>query len=842
MKYQPSPLLSRACLSFAVLCGLFLGVAGSALAAEDVQIYRDAYGVPHIYGPSDEAVLFGHGYAQAEDHLALLLDQLYSFNGRAYLVNPNATNVFRDAFFTALGTQKISQNRYHEVPQDIQDGLSAFCAGINYYIHKHPDELPSWVIEREITPQMLLTYYQGFVLGSQLGLLLDKVPPGILPLSGELDGEQLSNQWALRPSRVSTGHTCVQMDPHLELGLPYLWYEAHLVSPTFNSAGATLFGVPYVLMGHNQHVAWSMTDNSANNADLVALPVDPSDPTRYLWDGDSLPFDFQATVIPTRNGELPLVYAKTVLGPVLNQINPIQTTVIDFSDTQTVYVARLTMLGQIQTMSQVQRMNRAKSVSEFRDALSMLQIEKWNFVFGDINGNIAYVHNSRHPDRVLDQNQSFMEPIDGRDPSKVWRDDEIVAFEQLLQMENPPGDFLSNCNNSPWMTNPHYGFDETTFPEHFIGLPNMNLRGTRALTFFDNNTVYTPQQLRDLSVDSVIHHADDVVRFMEANYDQHKNLAPASTQTKAEALLDVWGDWDRRCHRDSIGMAPWAVFYAQGFTSGKEWALWPFKYEADTILDKNSAVVLLNDLNMTYNQTMSYWRTLEKPWHECRGIFHGGKFYGSSGYTSDQTLRVKRGVFQPRTQRWHVTFGSSYTAFVELSRPPQMWSMKPFGQSRDQSSPHFADLTELYSRDEYKKMVYTVQEITDGNHTLTELEYPPTLLPRVGVEIRASFPSSTRKLGVELKVYNSGPAFPAVVYVAVEVGGVFYFYPTFAEAPVALAELELPTIDLDWFTLWEYTFADPLGVQVPLTWYAALLNGTNGSLVCALSSSSVTLN
>lgn len=269
-------------------------IDAGALDPAAVKILRDEYGVPHIYGGSAEAAMYGLGWAQAQDHLPLM--SVFYLESTGQLTQTFSGDIpVTPAVESADQLLRIDRTvrlfRFLTDPQELwaqinseddpkwsfstQSLLEAFAAGINDYTKANRDDLPPWI--PTYSPQGALAMAQYLMRARQIQLLFKKSPNlsqglGLLPSEiGEWGG---SNQFAVGPDRTDNGSVRVLASPHLAYHGHSLWYEAHIVGGPFNMAGAMLYGMPAPAMAHNEHIAFSLTNNAADNADLFSLAED----------------------------------------------------------------------------------------------------------------------------------------------------------------------------------------------------------------------------------------------------------------------------------------------------------------------------------------------------------------------------------------------------------------------------------------------------------------------------------------------------------------------------------------------------------------------------------------
>jgi acyl-homoserine-lactone acylase len=251
--------------------------------ARTVTIYRDRYGVPHVFGRTDASTVFGFAYAQAEDNFWRVEENFIYALGRAAEVN-GERRLAHSRLNRALEIPRLVREEYSRLDRRMRDLCDAFAAGFNYYIAKHP-ETPPRLLNR-IEPWYTLAFirYNYF----QNGFSRD---PG---LAGDLQTAQIetvpadnvgSNGWVIAPSRSKTGHAMLFINPHLPFFGTGQVYEGHVHSDEgWNFTGYTRLGFPFPYVGHNEDVGWVSTDNAADLTDVYLETFDdPARPLAYRY-------------------------------------------------------------------------------------------------------------------------------------------------------------------------------------------------------------------------------------------------------------------------------------------------------------------------------------------------------------------------------------------------------------------------------------------------------------------------------------------------------------------------------------------------------------------------------
>ena len=373
-------------------------------------IYRDAYGMPHIDGADDEAVLFGFGYAQAEDYFWQIEE--------SYVMGLGRTSELYGRQFLA----KDMRNRAFEIPQRSKDDFAkiepqprraaeAFAAGINFYLTTHPQTKPRLLAR--IEPWYLLAFARSATLelvGGHMHVSTAEVPNSFeeRKLDAEAREASGSNAWAIAGSRTRSGKPMLLINPHQ----PYYgfgqFYEAHLRSgKEWNFTGAAFFGTPLPVLGHTEYCGWAMTTNEPSvGSSWKETFDDPGEPLNYRYgSGYRKATEWQDTIQVKRAGGFETIdctFRKTHHGPIVKKL----------SDTQYVS-AQIGKLYEAVLSRQSMRMIRAKSFSEFRSAMALLELPLFNTIYADKDGNIYYLYNGIIPKR--DPSFDWTKPVDGAD-------------------------------------------------------------------------------------------------------------------------------------------------------------------------------------------------------------------------------------------------------------------------------------------------------------------------------------------------------------------------------------------------------------------------------------------
>jgi penicillin amidase len=285
--------------------------------------------------------------------------------------------------------------------------------------------------------------------GLPLSDLLENIPARIGPEAG-----LGSNNWVIAGNRTASGKPLLANDPHLEAQMPNIWYQVHLQcfpeneDCRFNVAGFSFPGVPGVIIGHNQRIAWGFTNIGPDVMDLFVEKVNPENPDQYEVNGTWTDMEIVQEQIrfPDGNSE-PVRIRYTQHGPVVSDFSK---SAKDISRTATTTMPqkyaialRWTALDPSTTFPAIWQMNLARNWQEFRTAASHFDVPSQNIVYADVEGNIGYQFTGLVPLRKKG---------DGRFPVPGWTDDYewhgFIPFEELPREFNPASGYIATANNA----------------------------------------------------------------------------------------------------------------------------------------------------------------------------------------------------------------------------------------------------------------------------------------------------------------------------------------------------------------------------------------------------------
>ncbi|HME83858.1 MAG TPA: penicillin acylase family protein [Roseiarcus sp.] len=468
------------------------------LSAE-VRVWRNSYGVPHIFAASMDDAARALGYLHASERLFEMEMQRRGGQGRLAEVL-GADRVAGDKFVRTLGFYREAESSFSALSPMAQKRLQAYADGVNAFLDSHKDVLPPeflligdhpepWkpadsLVFGKLLALELSNNYEFEILRARLRQKLgpDEAAwmfPGMQPgapittepalgdthASRKSPQDQIgaligvthgaSNEWVVAGTRTVTGKPILANDPHLGLSAPILWYLVRIITPEGSVKGATVPGTPVVLVGQNDSIAWGFTTADTDTQDLFIETVDPSDPSKYLTPNGPTPFETRVETIHVKDGaDLNLTVRATRHGPVLSDASEDVGSLVEPGKA---IALAFTGLGDHDTTAEAfMHLNGARNWGEFLDAMRLYQTPTQNIVYADAAGDIGFFSPGLVP---LRKSGDGLAPVDGASGDFDWIG--TVPFEQLPQLHNPEIGFAFNANNANVPNNhqPTFGLD-----------------------------------------------------------------------------------------------------------------------------------------------------------------------------------------------------------------------------------------------------------------------------------------------------------------------------------------------------------------------------------------------
>ena len=713
-----------------------------ARLASQVTIYRDTYGVPHVFGRTDEATVFGFAYAQAEDNFWRVEENFIAALGRsAELYGERALN--EDRLNAALEIPRLAQEEYGRLDPKMRAICDAFAAGFNFYLTKHPEVRPRLITKIEPWHTLAFiryNYYQnGFARDRAFsyGLFTNNdsepnssggrshveknnsstdnlqvrkggLPPLNFPdtqvevqLASDFPGLDTedprglssnvgSNGWVVSPSRTTNGSTMLLINPHLPFFGSGQVYEGHVHSDEgWNFTGYTRFGFPFPYVGHNENLGWVSTDNAADLQDVYAeIFDDPKQPLAYRYGKEhKLATERVAEIrvktdkgIETRKFKM----LKTHHGPVLSRRG---------DKLLTIRMAKFEDDGWLREWYD---MTKARNLAELKAALQPLNMLFGNVMYADRSGNTYYIYNGAVPRR--DPRFDWTQPVDGSDPATEWKG--YHTIDELPQLTNPETGWMQNCNTSPFILTSQGNPLAKNFPKYMVQEGD-NPRGAISRELLASKATFTFEEWRRLAFDTRVMNAGKRLPALIAALKER--LSQPGVDSRFREVHDELVRWDQRSTNDSVAMTIFSLWHDRMGRDGD---------------DKQLAALteIVNTLQRDFGTWKVAWgeiTRLQRPDESRDEEFQDSKssipvsgVNGNDGAVFTLYAAPMRG----QKRRYGVA-GASYVSIVEFGPRVRALSIHTFGASGDPKSPHYMDQAVLYARGEFKPAWLTLKDI-----------------------------------------------------------------------------------------------------------------------------------
>jgi len=512
-------------------------------------IKRDARGVPHIEARSWQDAIFLQGYATAQDRL-WQMDVLRRFGAGDLAAVFGAAAVPSDERARRMRMRAIAEADAQRLKPEERATLVEYARGVNYFIDTHRKDLPleftlpgheydprSWTIADSIFVELVMYRDMTDTVVSELerGILFsvgDRAKAGVLfPATGGQYVMPGSNAWAVSGAHAADGKPMLANDPHLAHGIPGTWHQVHLKAPGLDASGVALPGLPGVVSGHNEQIAWGVTNVSADVMDLYAEQMDERT-GRYLYQGKVEQAQLDREVIGVK-GAKPIEVDVWVTrhGPIVEHDHG-KSFSMRWSATDGFSWPALAI-------------NEAQNWDQFRAAVTPFWGPGQNFVYADRAGHIGYQATGRMPIR---RNFDGNLPVDGSSGNFEW--DGYVPFEQMPNVYDPASGIVATANQRTFPDSFPYRVTGSFADKYRIDQIRCLLTAEKTLTVADMLAVqkdvysaydsFLAQQVvaavsKKGSNDEMVRQAVGVLRKWNGQMDRNEP-APAITELLSEQL------------------------------------------------------------------------------------------------------------------------------------------------------------------------------------------------------------------------------------------------------------------------------------------------------------------
>lgn len=686
--------------------------------AKQVTIYRDNYGVPHIYGKTDADAVFGLLYAQCEDDFKRVeLNYIEKLGRMAEIKGENA--LYDDLLIRMIIDTADAIDDYKKSPAWLKKLCNAFADGINFYLYKHPDTSPALLHHFEPWYPLLWTDGSiGAINTAGLGandlknLYGNNAPAAINTLDSQEPDPTGSNGFAFSPKITQSGNAILYINPHVTF---YFRPEVHIVSNEgLNAYGAVTWGQFFVYQGFNAHCGWMHTSSAVDAADSYIEKISQKDDgLQYEYNGQ------QRKVIQKkislhyanefRSGTREFTVSYTHHGPVMAKRN---------GEWLSVKADNRLLEGLMQCWLR----NKATSFEAFKKTLDLKGNISNNTVYADAEGNIAYWHGNRIPAR--DTKYDWSKPVDGSTSATEWKGYHKIG--ETVQCINPSNGWLQNCNSTPYTAAGIHSPRKEKYPA-YMAPDGENFRGLNAVRVLSEGNKYTIDKVIAAGYDTRLAAFEVLVPALVKAFETGGNPNDM-THTSLKDPIKALKEWDYRCGVNSIPTTlaiTWGERLLQAINRTKIAA----NPDADFV-DKTKQFAttasyddLIIPFQATINELMMKFGKWQVPWGEINRFqrissdidnkFDDNKPGIPVGFASSTwgMLPSYSSRTYPGTVKRYGVNGNSFICAVEFGKRIKAKSLLAGGESGDEHSPHFFDQGEMYSKGLFKDVLFYREDV-----------------------------------------------------------------------------------------------------------------------------------
>ncbi len=662
----------------------------SQVDPEGIEIVRDKWGVPHIYGRTDKDVAYGLAWAHAEDDFSTIQKTFLPAKGMLGQLD-GIRGAVLDYAVELLKSREVAERELKNLPPDGLNVIYGYVEGLNAYARKYPEK----VLVKNSFPLSIYDYLTGLNLmlhlfsdtGDVIGQLLSNSINPIDEMSGvdNIGSSIGSNGFALNSIKTLDKKAYLNVNTHQPLEGPFSWYEAHVNSEEgWNMLGGLFPGLPLPVIGTNEYLGWTHTYNFPDMNDIFQLIVNPKNKNQYRLDGEWKNFEMKDIKLKVKiflgiKVKIKRQVIWSDFGPVIKNKKG--------------YFAFFSQsLNNISAIEQWLKMNKAESFTEFEEALKLIGIPRFNIVYADRDDNIFYMSNARLS--VRDSSIDWRELVIGDVSSLILKN--YHPYEDLPKILNPPSGYLFNTNNSPFnATSEEYNLLEGDYNSSFSFREKENNRSLRFMEMIED---YDKVSYDDFKLIKYDQKYPDSIAFIG-------NISEIfSLNFKNEDIIDVHDlitKWDRRGNYDNLGAAQWSLFY--------DYIL--------RILDKNGIEVtdtipekyFIEGLRETKKYLIKNFGRVDILLGDLQKHVRGDIELPVSGLID---MIAPTYVVSHKDGTYRSVSGESYIMLIKYSKSNvEIETVLPYGNSNDSSSPHYTDQMSLYVDKKTKSMTLDKDKI-----------------------------------------------------------------------------------------------------------------------------------
>jgi acyl-homoserine-lactone acylase len=768
-------------------CALFILAAAPSASAEgryEARIRRTTYGVAHIEAKDLASLGFGDGYAQAEDHLCSIADQVIKVRGeraRYFGEGRNREHLASDAVMKGLDLLADAARDLERQPKDVRDWYAGFVAGYNEYLKRQGKEkVGGWCRGAEwvgpITVADIAAYHRLITLTvpNFTPLIATATPPAAgRPTTSNVEPAEFeagaSNGWALGRDKTESGRGMLIANPHYPWVGSNRFWEKHLTIPgQVDVYGVSLIGIPGVGIGFTRAFAWTHTVSAGKRWTLYTLELVPGQPTVYRYGSGQRAMTPKRISVSVRQAD---GSQKTVehtvwfshYGPILNFPGVGWTA-------QRALAVRDANWDNSKLVAEHLAINRARSFKEFEAVHAKYQALPWiNTIAASADGTAWYTDSATTPKlsaeaielwqkrrtdddltrRLWQQGGHVL--LDGSDPRFEWQADAaartagVVAYRDMPKLTR--SDYVFNANDSFWLANSTAPIEGAFSPLHGDQRTARSLRTRNNDLTLSGRSPDAPAgtdgkfSLEELGKAILSNRAlaaellrDDLV----ARCRQQASVSIEGAKVDLTAACETLARWDLRNDLTSRGAVLFKEFMGRYEPQdlGAKGKLWAVDFDTSDPVRTPRALapgtLACENLARAAQLLAARGFAPDVPLGEVQYADKAGRripIHGGDG-AYDGLMNMQRNARNTTTlepmdnpaqvpgsrflteKGYPIGHGSSFLMAMEFTdRGPRAMAFLTYSQSGDPASPHFSDQTDLFSKKQWRPILFREADI-----------------------------------------------------------------------------------------------------------------------------------
>ena len=685
--------------------------------SKQVNIIRDNYGVPHIYGKTDADAVFGLLYAQCEDDFKRVEMNYIEKLGRMSEIK-GESSLQDDLYIKLIIDSAEAVADYKKSPVWLQKLLNAYADGINYYLYKHPEVKPTLLTRFKPWYQLLWT--DGSIGAISTGDITEtdvkKFYLGAnAPVVAKKDffEEQTigSNGFAIAPSKTESGNAILYINPHVTF---YFRPEVHVVSNEgLNVYGAVTWGQLFVYQGFNEYCGWMHTSSNVDVADMYKEKIIKKD--------NKLFYEYDKKLKPVTQKLITLRYKKddeiktrvittyhTHHGPIMANRNGQWISVRGYNRA-------------LKSLIQSFQRTKAKGLEDYKKNMSLHANTSNNTVFADSKGNIAYWHGDYVPRRDKTINWSL--PVDGTTTATEWKG--LHILDEIVHVYNPATGWIQNCNSTPYTVSGSSSPKKENYPA-YMAPDGENFRGINAARVLSNENKFTIDKTIAAGYDRKLSAMEILVPALLKAFEE--SVQPGNTYyNQIQEPITVLKQWDYKVAENSVATAlaiEWAQLLGPDITkvsiqNGETDQVQATKHFADSASSAqllNTLMIVVADFNRKFGKWNVAWgeinryqrmsNDIQQKYDDNKESFPVAFASASWGMLPSYDSR-----YYPGTKKRYGVSGNSFVCAVEFGKKIKAKSLLAGGESGDPLSKHFTDQLEMYTKGQFKDVLFYKEDV-----------------------------------------------------------------------------------------------------------------------------------